>query len=343
MALFYATCAAGTEALAARFAADSLKHFGLERRLSGGLIFSAQERSPCLPYFQNCYVSLARYEGVAGMAQALDRVLKDKGMLSQAGRLMASYGFGTFRVMFSEQNNLVGVEADKRVQLERSIQAARVERARPETELLILTRSEGFALALLRLSRPDGRQEHLPKGALSPSLAACMAALGRFGRGGLFLDPFAGSGALGKARLELGGAERVILSDADAEKVRGMRRRFRGVEPDKLSIRQADALSLGGNWREGPVLELVCDPPWGQFEPLPMPAPDFYAGMLDAFGAIMGQGGRLVVLTADKARFAQALEKSAFEPKERYDVLVHGQKAAIFLGVKRDSGESGAE
>lgn len=338
MALFYATCAAGTEALVARFAADSLKHFRLEQRLPGGLIFSAQDRLPSLPYFQNCYVSLARYEGVAGMAQALERVFKDRATLNQAGRAMAAYGFSTFRVMFSEQNALVGVESDKRALLERSIHGASVERARPETEFLILTRSEGFALALLRLTRPDGRQEHLPKGALSPSLAACMVALGRYGRGGVFLDPFAGSGALGKARLDLGGAERVILSDKDPEKVGMMKRRFRGLGSDKLVIRQADALSLGRDWTEGPVQELVCDPPWGHFEPLPMPATAFYSGMLAAFNAIMAQGGRLVVLTADKAAFSQALDESAFEPKERHDILVNGQKAGIFLGVKRESG-----
>ena len=125
MALFYATCAAGTEALVARFAADSLKHFRLEQRLSGGVIFSAQNRLPNLPYFQNCYVSLARYEGVAGMPQALERVTKDRAMLNQAGKLMASYGFGSFRVMFSEQNTLVAVDADKRALLERSIHTAR--------------------------------------------------------------------------------------------------------------------------------------------------------------------------------------------------------------------------
>ena len=53
MAVFYATCAAGTEALAARFAADSLKHFGVERRGWGGLFFWGQERSACLGYFGN--------------------------------------------------------------------------------------------------------------------------------------------------------------------------------------------------------------------------------------------------------------------------------------------------
>ncbi|HML49313.1 MAG TPA: hypothetical protein PKE04_21450, partial [Clostridia bacterium] len=86
----------------------------------------------------------------AGMAQALERALKDRAMLNQAGKVMAAYGFSTFRVMFSEQNTLVGVEADKRALLERSIHGGSVERARPETELLILTRSEGFALALIR-------------------------------------------------------------------------------------------------------------------------------------------------------------------------------------------------
>ncbi|HML49312.1 MAG TPA: RsmD family RNA methyltransferase, partial [Clostridia bacterium] len=177
-----------------------------------------------------------------------------------------------------------------------------------------------------------------PKGALSPSLAACMAALGRYGRGGVFLDPFAGSGALGKARLDLGGAERVILSDKDPEKVGTMKRRLRGLASDKLVIRRADALALGRDWAEGPVQELVCDPPWGQFEPLPMPAPAFYSGMLASFDAVMAPGGRLVVLTADKAAFAQALNESVFEPRERHDILVNGQKAGIFLSVKRESG-----
>ena len=82
-------------------------------------------------------------------------------------------------------------------------------------------------------------------------------------------------------------------------------------------IRQADALSLDQGWTDGPVQELVCDPPWGLFEPLSMPAAAFYAQMVSAFGSIMAENGRLVVLTADKAQFSQSLEDSAFEARDR--------------------------
>lgn len=333
MALFYATCPAGLENLAAKLAPEALKRFRLEQVISGGLFFSVPERLPCLPYFQNCYLSLARYEGVTTMTQAVTRLLEDRGTLRQANQTIAAYGFSTFRVMFSEQNAPVAVDAGQRNRLERLIIAAETDRAHPQTELLILTRREGFALVLLRLSRAAG---DVPKGALSPSLAALMVGLGRFGSGGIFLDPFAGSGALGKARLALGGAPRVILMDQDADKLASMRRSLRNAPQEKLTIRKGDALTLGDDWPDEPVQELVCDPPWGIFTPLPMPADAFHETLLTQFEKIMAPNGRLVILTADKKSLAAALEKSAFEPNARYDLLVHGKKAAIFAASKQE-------
>ena len=325
MRVFYSTCAAGLEEIA-REACSSAKGFRPIQTLSGGLIYEAHTQNPHMPCFQNTYLLLARYDGVRSVGEGARRASKDGSLMKRAEQAMRVHGFRTFRVMFSERNALASVAPELRASIERGLRGSRVDRVSPETEITVLTRSEGFCLILLRLTRGPNKDSP-QKGELSAGIAWCMVRLAFGGPSGVFLDPFAGHGALGTARMKLSGGK-IMLGEIDRNLVAALRKKF---PKERAHISECDALQLSAQYEKGSVTELVTDPPWGIYQDLPMPAEVFYQKMLREFSYVLSRTGRLVVLTADKQRFEAALTANGFYIKKRYDLLVHGKKAALFL------------
>lgn len=333
MNLYYATCAAGLERVAAEVAKKTIPKFTLRELLAGAVVYEAKPGT-LGGVFSNTYLLLGRLPGAKDVEQAAQLFLSDKRRMREVNDKLASLGFDSVRVMFSNGNVLTSVDQKLRIAFEKQLSAARIDRVRPSTELLILRRTDGAAYMLLRLSK-GGAEKKAAKGELSPGVAMCMAHLARPTPDGVLLDPFAGAGALGKARAAIGSAGKILLYDNDAKKVGAMRAAFR---PPLYEVGLYDALTLEDVLERGSVSELATDPPWGLFEPLPMPAAEYYQRMLKSFAYALKEGGHMAVLTADKDAFARALRaENAFELNDRIDVLVNGKKAAIFSAEKVNS------
>ncbi len=332
---FFSTCAAGVETIADSMACDGIENYTALRVLPGALLYEADEDLPKLPVFQNTYLVIAEYRANDTMDKAALRVLRDRQALENANRAIRARRFSSFRYMFSDANKLSAVNGGTRASLEKAISGARVDRVSPETELLILKRSEGIVLFLLRLTKREGTEKTLARGELSPAVAACMAHLVRPTSGGVFLDPFSGHGAIAQARIAMGPAKRLLLSDNDPEMVKEMQSRKKLSKPN-VEIRLADAMKMREWVAQGSVSEISTDPPWGLFSPLPEPAPVFYQKMLAEFAWALAKGGRLCVLTADKISFEEAVAQNAdFEFGARVDMLVNGKKAALYPAIRK--------
>ena len=332
---FYSTCAAGLETVADSLARASVRSYASRLVLTGALLYDAAEDLPRLPVFQNTYLVLAEYKANDGMDKAALRVLRDRQALQNAQSAIKMRRFGTFRYMFSDQNKLASINGGTRAQLEKAIAGARIDRVSPQTELLILRRSEGLILFLLRLTKREGTEKTLARGELSPAVASCMAHLCAPKKDGVFADPFSGHGAIALARLKLCGAKKIYLSDTDPEMLRVMREK-RALTKPPAEINSWDALRLSEYLPANSITELAADPPWGLFAPLPEPAPVFYRKMLDQFALVLAPGGRFCILTADKPSFEEAAAQNTvlcFEP--RIDLLVNGKKAALYHGFKK--------
>ena len=322
MRLFYSTCPAGLEEACKRLAAAKVPGFSAKAVYSGAIIYSARTDRPECAGFTNTYIQIARLDKCSSVTHAARLFLVERRALADAERTMREYGFESFRVMFSEQNKLASVEKEYREAYERSIRV-RSNRETPDTELTILRRSNGCALMLLRLTRPA----HVKKGELSPSVAACMAYLARPEDGGRFMDPFAGSGAIGVARMALGKSKRIFLSDVDSATVQKLRKRI----PGRAEIEQLDALRMTERFDGGEFTEIACDPPWGLYRPLDTDPADFNRRLVENLQHVLAPYGTCVVLTAMKTEFAAAVKKSDLDVTERFDILVNGKKAAIFV------------
>lgn len=322
MRLFYSTCPAGLEEACKRLAAAKVPGFSAKAAYSGALVYSARVDRPECAGFANTYIQIARLDKCSSVMHAARLFLTERRALADAERAMREYGFESFRVMFSEQNKLTSVEKEYREAYERAIRV-RSNRETPDTELTILRRSNGCALMLLRLTRPT----HVKKGELSPAVAACMAYLARPEEGGRFIDPFAGSGAIGVARMALGRSKRIFLSDIDSAVVTKLRKRI----PGRAEIERLDALRLTDRFDGGEFTEIACDPPWGLYRPLDTDPADFNRRLVENLEYVLAPYGMCVVLTALKTEFASAVKKSGLDMLERFDILVNGKKAAIFV------------
>lgn len=322
MRLFYSTCPAGLEEACKRLAAAKVPGFSAKAVYSGAILYSARTDRPECAGFTNTYIQIARLDKCSSVLHGARMFLVDRKALAEAERTMREYNFESFRVMFSEQNKLVSVEKEYRIAYEQAIRV-RSNRETPDTELTILRRSNGNALMLLRLTRPA----HVRKGELSPSVAACMAYLTRPEDVGRFIDPFAGSGAIGVARMAIGKTNRIFLSDIDPATVTKLRKRI----PGRAEIEQLDALRLTERFDGGEFSEIACDPPWGLYRPLDTDPVDFNRRLVENLEYVLAPYGVCVVLTAMKNEFAAAVKKSGLDMLERFDILVNGKKAAIFV------------
>lgn len=220
--------------------------------------------------------------------------------------------------------------------LRASFPGAKIVSSGSDLELCLSRRHEGLDLCLLKLPREE---EAVAKGELHPPLARIMCLLAGLGPQDNFLDPCAGYGSILKARVGLGPFRKAMALDINAAMVEGLRNRFR-AHPRRqcIFVGQADALSLEG-LRAGEIDRLVSDPPWGLWEDIP-DLGGFYRDLLSTASRVLAIRGKAVILSAVKTEMEAAIEASPLCTLDRYDILVSGKKAGLWLLGKRpfDSG-----
>lgn len=239
----------------------------------------------------------------------------------------------TFRLVTSRRNQLIAVDRDLRCRMEKQISretGLRVDRSRPDAEFWLLSRSEGTCYFLKRLSRHTAYDKLLDPGELHPELAYMMCWLTEPKHTDVVLDPFCGYGAIPLQRCRRFPYSRIYAFDKNERALSRTREKL----PKKPEIVTAgrDALRLSEALPAGSVDAIITDPPWGLYEDIGMELSEFYRRMLEQFSAVLKPGGRLVLLTAGKEELLRAAEAfPRFSLEKRYDLLVSGKKAGLFL------------
>ncbi len=337
MSTYYSTCVSGLEDVARAILLDYVPGTRVRQVMDGALIYESGDIRPHLKKlrcFQNTYELIASRPRSQNLNDAVRWATGDRRALQLANQSIYRHRFKTFRVMFSSGNRLSTVAANARSAMERAISSAKPNRQNPDTELLLLWRNERIAYLMVRLANRQNVRAGQHKGELSEALAQCMVYLAAPRSKNVFLDPFCGYGALGKERANMVAAQ-ILLSDADVDMVKYTRSGLQRYPRARASVNQMDALQLSRHLEPESVDELVTDPPWGIYEALPMEATAFYKAVLQEFAVVMKKRARLVVLTAAKQEFETALAGlGLFQPMARYNVLVNGKKAAVYMAEK---------
>lgn len=299
-----------------------------------GMVFDSrapQRTVSALPYLKNTFEVLGSVPR-GEVPGSVDRLTKEV----RKHKLLAGRRRGTpFRTMVNVDGKLIGLPAPVRVQLESAIaqQTGGVLNARggKGVEFWVVGRRDlDLLLFCERLS--VGGKKAAPRGSLHQDLATLLVKASDPRPDDVFLDPFAGSGSLVAARLELP-YRKAVYSDLDLAAHRALLPpRITGSQ--RVDVLAEDALELP-SIADGSVDAIVTDPPWGEHEQLDVPYREFARSMLSSFDRVLHPTkGRIVMLLSRRAAYqaVDVWERSPLDLRDTHDVLVNGHPASVLVG-----------
>ena len=342
MRTYLSQCIAGLQDVALRALQADLGTVDPVRVEDGLVVYRTSEPAAkvrALPYLNNSFLVLHSVAGKEAQTAdaALGAIVRHRG-LDAALRATRGSGERTFRLFISSENELVSGPPQLVSQLRGLVQSAtglRFHAAHADAEYWVMRRRSGSAFFLKRITRRGRTEKDLAQGELRPELAHLLCRLSEPAAGDVFMDPFAGSGAIPFARIRypfnLGYA-----FDQDAAAVAAMKERKKSLpaaekaRAEKLIIRQADALAIE-KIDDGFVDKVVTDPPWGLYRELP-DAGAFYRAALRELARVTKPGGIIVLLTAqdEAAEAAISALGARVRLEESHRLLVSGKKARVF-------------
>ena len=147
----------------------------------------------------------------------------------------------------------------------------------------------------------------------------------------VFLDPFAGSGAIPLARSKYP-YELLYGFDKSVESVSALKINLKGVKARKkrpIILSKADARTLS-RFDDGFVSKIVTDPPWGRHETID-DVEVFYSEVFKEFLRILAPKGLIVTLIGDRDLVKMLSNKHCDDlcVEININTLVNGQPAAL--------------
>lgn len=318
----------------------TLKEAKIELLLDGLVVYSTNKSTEDikrLGFFNNSFLLLKLFEkrNNQDINWMMRQVINNSNLsLSKA---ILPKRFRTFRVIASKENQFISVDRILLNKIESKIQhltGLRTNRSLPDVEFWFLARSEGHGFFGMRLTRHQDLAKSLQKGELRPEFANILNLLSEPNKSDLFLDPFAGSGAIPIERSKQFPFARIIAGDNDQTIVNNLKERVKGKN-SRLDIRRLDALLLS-DLKDSSVDKIVTDPPWGHFLNIDLDLKDFYGQMLDSFYRVLKNNGLAIVLVGDRELFEDVLNTFShrFLLVGKYYTLVSGRKAGVYKITK---------
>lgn len=337
---YAALCVSGLQGVAWRELEQELESPRLLAEEEGLLVFESATppgRLRSVPYLNNTYLLLAPPLEAASVDEAVCALLDSLAWQQPLARARTA-GERSYRLMLSDASRLVAGERQELGRLRAAVESASGLRHTPrggDVELWILRRRSGLTLFVKRLSRRRRGEAELERGELRPELAHLLCLLSEPSPSDVFLDPFAGSGAIPFARARQP-YDLLFALDADEGNVRAIKARAKDpafLRPRKGSpfiARVADARRLD-RFDDGFVHKVVTDPPWGHFDTGLSDPATFYRAVLAELCRVTRSGGLLVLLLGDRelAEELSAEHADLLQAVESYDLLVAGRKAVV--------------
>jgi predicted RNA methylase len=319
---------AGLGGLVVSQLAKDLKNVAAEFRDDSACVITSTSESAevaRLLYVKNAFIvqNSISSSSVAGAAKAFEEWLRRGGRLT-LGRNRPR----NFRVMAHVNGGLQGIPPRARQSLEQSIGRATrtVVQSRGDGDEYWLVERKDTAVKYLGWRIPRRRRENPVRGSLGPELSYLMITASDPTRNDVFLDPFAGSGALPLARTNFP-AKEIIASDLrdDFELLAKANTRVTTHRRDFF-----DESAFG----DTAVNVIVTDPPWGEHDEV---SEKFLDALAIRFKALLSgrRGARLVVLmTRSLAEdLASALRDAGFSGVRSTEILVNGHPASVLQAV----------
>ena len=320
---YFSTFASGFEPIIGNLLKESLKNVKVELLVDGLVVYSTNssiDEIKKIKFFTNSFLLLRYFPNNKAITVEKMMVVVLKEGIKFFQRF--SPNLKTFRVVTSRENQQISVNPKLMSSLEKLISrkwGLRPDRSRPQIQFWFLTRSEGYGFFGMRLTSHPDYAKVLEKGELRPEITNILCLLSEPNKSDVFLDPFAGSGAIAGARAEFP-YTKIYAGD---------------INPKYQHIQKVDATKLEKFGNES-IDKIVTDPPWGFFGER-IDIVNLYKKSLDSFHRVLKKGGIAVILVGDRNFFERLLKKveDEFRLKQKLYILVSGKKAGIYKLIKK--------
>jgi 23S rRNA G2445 N2-methylase RlmL len=244
------------------------------------------------------------------------------------------------RLRFRVVARMTGEHEFRRADFRRAVEAGFLERAdhawhldeeRADLEVWAMLIGGEF-IAALRLS--DDRLRHRGykiadrPGSLRPAVAAALAWLSAPRDDDVVLDPACGIGTILIERAELGRYRMLLGGDHDAEALAAARINI-GPRYKPIELREWDAVAMPLEDRS--VSAIVTNLPWGMKFGSHRDNRRLYPRLMAEFRRVIAPGGRMVMLTGERALMRELVAERAIAPEQVLKVAILGAFAEIYV------------
>lgn len=322
---------------------EKLDVLEIELLLDGSVLYQTDDdvkKIQKLKFLNNTFLVLKKFEKLPN-ENAFDYMLKLTSKINLGVELKGFLSnIKTFRIITSDENKFISVNKKLLAEVEAQIirlqgTKLRVAPYRSQIEFCFLRRNENIGFFMLRLTK-NIINKKLSAGELRPELAYILCSLSEPDKSDIFLDPFAWHGSIPIERAKSFSYNMVFASDNDKGFKQIIREKIKNKKVNKIIIPKVqDALDME-SFEDGFVTKIVTNPPWGLYENIKDIA-SFYDSMIKEFLRVLKSDGIIVLLTAKKAEFEDALSKykDNLNLQEKYEILVSGKKSAIYKIKKK--------
>ena len=274
-----------------------------------------------IKYFKNSFVvldeqSAANLEELAARANVKN---------IKAPPLARSFG-----LVFSDANELKSADGAVKARLIDRIQkqtGLAYRSGLADVEFWLMLRSDKAGYLLQRITKTH--RQVLAAGELEAHVAIMLARASDPKPGQIFIDPFAGRGAIPLARAKIAKYRGIFAMDDDSGAINALRSKVRAIRNGRIQksffVKKGDFFKNA--FHKYYADAIATDPPWGLYRKVD---DNFYAAMMTEFGRLMKPGGRLVVLVAREIDLPPS-PRLCFV--ESFPVLIHGEKATVHIFV----------
>ncbi len=304
---------------------------------------ASKETIKKIRFFNNSFLLVQMFKklkGAAPIENMIKTVLDTKVIETSLHSLDIKKGT-SFRIIFSDKNELVSVNKKWREQLENKIskyKGLHTDRVNPDTEFWFLYRKEQIGFFMFRITKHGSTEKTLHKGELRPELAHLLCFMSEPAQSDIFLDPFCGYGSIPFERSRAFPYNMIFARDIDEEKIKYTKTKFAQTKKNKhnVFVQKVDLFQETKKFENEFIHKIVTDPPWGFYDDIGTGIADFYSEMMEEFYRILAAGGIMVILTARKEEFETCVDR--FRNKlnliSKFDILVSGKKAAVYKLAK---------
>ena len=238
----------------------------------------------------------------------------------------------TFKILTLDKNQPTKIDYSSIATLEKNLQRhtkLKLSKEKHDLDIQIIRRSEGLMLCLMKLTNNRITEKKLKQGTLRPELAYSLSRIANIQKDDIVMDMFCGYGSIPKAVLKHFKYNMMFISDIDEEKITALKNEFKNNNK-KLYIKQRDALELS-YFQNDFIDKIITDPPWNIFEKQEHSFVEFYTSMLNEMQRIISPSGKIVLLMGNIEEFEQSLSKVKLLCENKYNILVNGKKANIYV------------